>query len=456
MALSAATVWEVRTAGSDTACSGGFIAGASGTDYSQQNAAQYTGTNLVIDGALNTKVTSATHNFVAADVGNLIQVTAGTNFTVGFYQIVSVASNAATLDRAVGTVGATGGTFAVGGALATPGMAFSAVVGGNDIYVKAGGTFSVSVNTNNVASGKMAMPAGTVTDPTRLIGYSTTRTPTNTDTKPVVQVAAGPTGSLVAAAGNYNEVYNVDFDGNSKAIIGLDDGGAYVRYVRCRVHGFAGGQAVVGFGPGQILLCEIDNNTQQGLKWGGVAWGCYIHDNVSIALYTNGTKAFFAYCIIDTTTTLGASEGAVYVNQADTTLLNCVVYSSNKDGVYIAGGWVTAINCIAEGCTLNGFTAASAGTMNRLINCAGYNNTTANYNTTNLLVVEGFQALSGSPFTNAAGGDFSLNSTAGTGAALRGTGLPGVFPGATTTSFVDIGAAQHLDSGNNRLLLEDG
>jgi hypothetical protein len=65
-------------------------------------------------------ITSATHNFVAADVGNLIQITAGTNWTTGFYQIVSVAANAATLDRAVGTaVSLTNGTFAVGGALLT-------------------------------------------------------------------------------------------------------------------------------------------------------------------------------------------------------------------------------------------------------------------------------------------------------------------------------------------------
>lgn len=46
MALPAATVWEVRTTGSDAACSGGFVAGASGTDYSQQNAAQYSASDL--------------------------------------------------------------------------------------------------------------------------------------------------------------------------------------------------------------------------------------------------------------------------------------------------------------------------------------------------------------------------------------------------------------------------
>jgi hypothetical protein len=45
MALSSATVLEVRTTGVDTN-GGGFVTGATGTDFSQQNAAQYSGTNL--------------------------------------------------------------------------------------------------------------------------------------------------------------------------------------------------------------------------------------------------------------------------------------------------------------------------------------------------------------------------------------------------------------------------
>lgn len=73
-------------------------------------------TDLVIDASLNTKVTSASRNFVAADVGRILYVSGGTGFTVGYYVVVSVASNAATLDRAVGTTGSTGGT----GSLADP------------------------------------------------------------------------------------------------------------------------------------------------------------------------------------------------------------------------------------------------------------------------------------------------------------------------------------------------
>src|SRR4051794_28898639 len=108
MSLSAATVWEVRpgATGASANNGGGFVAGATGTDYSQQNSPQYNAADLSGTNA-NTAtpaVTSASHSFVGADVGNLIHITAGTNWTAGFYQIVSVAAGAATLDRACASV----------------------------------------------------------------------------------------------------------------------------------------------------------------------------------------------------------------------------------------------------------------------------------------------------------------------------------------------------------------
>src|SRR4051812_11531766 len=110
-ALPSGTVFEVWSTGSDTLNGGCFVAGASGTDYPQQAAAQFSGPGLAVDATTNTVVSSASHAFVAADVGNCIQITAGTGFTTGFYQVVSVASNAATLDRSPAATGTTGGTW---------------------------------------------------------------------------------------------------------------------------------------------------------------------------------------------------------------------------------------------------------------------------------------------------------------------------------------------------------
>jgi hypothetical protein len=56
-------------------------------------------------------------------------------------------------------------------------------------------------------------------------------------------------------------------------------------------------------------------------------------------------------------------------------------------------------------------------------------------------------SLSGDPFTNAAGGDFSLNTTAGAGAAVRAAGWPNSWGDGLTVGYVDGGAVQHQDSG---------
>lgn len=65
----------------------------------------------------------------------------------------------------------------------------------------------------------------------------------------------------------------------------------------------------------------------------------------------------------------------------------------------------------------------------------------------NLSAGTGDVTLTADPFTNKAGGDYSLNSVAGGGAACRAAGFPGAFPGGTTTGYLDVGAVQHQDAG---------
>lgn len=96
--------------------------------------AAYGFTDLVIDGSLNTKVTSASHNFTSTDVGRFLRVDAGTGFTAGLYRIVSTASNAATLDRAVGSTGSTGGTFYVPTAITYAAQTFTFTGAAGNVY----------------------------------------------------------------------------------------------------------------------------------------------------------------------------------------------------------------------------------------------------------------------------------------------------------------------------------
>ena len=86
--------WEVRTTGNDTNNGGGFDFGAA-VSFPTDGAATSANTASPV-------FTSASYNFVAGDVGAWIFIKSGTNWIPGWYKIVSVAANAATLDAAVG------------------------------------------------------------------------------------------------------------------------------------------------------------------------------------------------------------------------------------------------------------------------------------------------------------------------------------------------------------------
>lgn len=174
-ALSASTVWEIRQAGS-SANGGGYTSG--GTDYSMQNAAQLSLTDLAAAGGSGV-ITSVTGGFTSAMVGNIMHITTtgtGAHFVIGFYEITAYTSgNSVTVDRDPTTGGAgVAGTCAVGGALAAIGNLGSNTAGlgaiaGNTIYVKADANYSIG------ATDTFAV-VGTVGSPVAIIGYKTSRT----------------------------------------------------------------------------------------------------------------------------------------------------------------------------------------------------------------------------------------------------------------------------------------
>src|SRR5271165_3169872 len=90
MAVTSGSICEVEHGGSDTTSSGYF-------DPSQ-------GANGFTDGAATSAnttspvFTSASYTFVAGDVGAWLFIYSGSGWYTGWYKIVSVASNAATLD----------------------------------------------------------------------------------------------------------------------------------------------------------------------------------------------------------------------------------------------------------------------------------------------------------------------------------------------------------------------
>jgi hypothetical protein len=446
MAAPADIVYELRTTGADTN-SGGFAASGGGTDYTLQDAPQYAFTDLVIDAVTNTKVTSASHSFVAADVGNTLRITAGTGFTTGVFYIVSVAGGAATLDRSAGTLGSTGGTWKEGGALAS----LSAVNSLNASVFPAGTTIYVKATANyNMTAGVSFNQSGTRTTPYTLIGYTSTRTDGGQVT---LNQQTNTFSNLLGMTGNYWHVRNFITQGNNNVDYGFAPN-ALVRLenckaINCKTRGF-----YVGSDYTHLFNCfaqHCGNTTASATTSGGF----FFLSNVGCT--AEGCEAYDCYVSF-------AGNGGM----AD--LFHCVSRNDNSHGVVLQG----TSSCIFWNLTIRGaagdgirFEAAASGENFSAVNClfssitgAALRSVTTNYSTVTdwgrrmrycafyscgakVNVPAGLNeiTLTADPFTSST--DSSLNSTAGGGAALANAGWPGAYQSGSATGYLDVGAVQN-------------
>jgi hypothetical protein len=332
--------------------------------------------------------------------------------------------------------------------LASLGQATSIWVGSNIIFAKTG-TFTLS-NSANVSGGKVNLAvSGTVTAPNIICGYNTNRTLTNTDSPPTLQAGAANmiiidnnnggvfwVRNLILSANGQTGCYGVRNNNNPTLIELCQATGALT-------FGFIGTFSVTGMVKCYATGCAkgYSNTGNASYHYGCVATACttagFADDGA------NGTRHI--YCISE------ANSGYGFLAiTGDSHYAQCTSYGNtgaNGHGFSVVDR-ASLINCLATGNAHYGFTNSSgADFQSRLYNCAGYNNTSGNYDgnflTTNNNI--GFVALSGDPFNNAAGGDFSLNNTAGAGASCRSAGFPTSYPQISTNNYLDIGAADHQD-----------
>lgn len=430
MALSALTVLEVRTGGSDTN-GGGFVTGATGTDWSLQNAAQYAVTDGVTAGT--TTITSLTAAFGTDVVGNLIYVQGGTGAVVaGWYQIIS-RTNATTIvvDRATGLTAGTGVTLNIGGALLSPAVADSiATVAGMIKFLKYNASaFVITSASSNVAGGVMTPSNSTIT-----CGYDTTRSLTNTDAnRPTIQINSGLSTTVMFNT-NTPTVLNLVLDGNGQTSSRCSS--LQGTFYNCTFKNFTNSVLTNG----RAVFCLITGCSTVTAMSAGACLFCEATGNTVTPFSNCETN----WCISYANT--GASTDGFNPGTASSCSHNCNAYGNGRDGFRSAGTGMLFTNCISEGNTGFGFNQSTTGTL-ILRNCASYNNTSGRNNTATLPIVD-FGAIigSGSFFANAAGGDFSLNNAAGGGALARAGVFPVTFPSGLTATFLDAGAAQHQDS----------
>lgn len=435
-----------------------------GTDYSvnvNKNAAACSncGSSTVdlssVLGVANgtTTFTCADCNFSTAAPGNIAYFSGGTGTITAQRRTITAraSTTSITIDQSISA--STGMTLNIGGAVDTIATAFTFNTAGMVVCVKSTGTITITAtqNLNNNQGGGAF---------NRLFGYTTTCG----DHGPVnytFSTNTGITGFLGdgQAAGWWIDGFNIDC-----ASLGTSTGIAF------------GGQSILTHS--KIANCTTRlykaggtySNTQN-VEFTGCTSACtdailpgnnatfkfiYAHDNVtnvmssssqvvitdSIFSNTTGTTKdvikFDLYYVIERNVFYSAtgncliddgSGGHIYLGTSiqNNIFVNC--------GIYAINGSASSIQAVP---TVDGNAFFGSGTANR----RNIDATTLGAPYTNIWDIQ----LTADPFTNAAGGDFTLNATAGGGAALKGTGQAGyvgpAWSKATGTGYMDLGAFQ--------------
>jgi len=162
------------------------------------------------------------------------------------------------------------------------------------------------------------------------------------------------------------------------------------------------------------------------------------------------TNLIAMYCVFDD---VGGSGINISNTSAAVTAINCIFYSAGNDGIRVAAapnGGIIAY-CIFDangGYGINNNTGANINTLQRFQN-AYHNNTSGQTNGFSDQLMVGPITETASPFTNAAGRDFTMVPTAQS----RGSTLPGNFDNETYSPYIDLGAVPRKENDNQGFIL---
>ena len=424
-------------------------------DYSQDTPISFT--DLVIDGTTNTDFTSAANPMGVNFIGNVFNVTSGTGFTVQRVQVLSIPSAAvARADKSMGTLSSTGGNATAGGPLVTPGQADALNVASNTVFIGAA-TYDMS-NSASVAGGKVAdATAGTAALPCRWIGWNTTRHILNSDsTRPLCRANANSV-TCWAISGSNQITRNIDFgvNGSPSSVNGANLTGNFNRIENCTVTGAALSAGLsLGSATNSALNAKVFGSTISVTA--GHIYGFIADDVVTLGGSGNCSAQYGV---------IYGGSGQLSFTGNGSNARNITVYglSGTSGGVLLGSGIQNAVlaNILSYGNGTSGagcnYTDAGATnvTGSKLINCAGGGGFAAD--DISPLIKENFITLTEDPFTDAAGGNFTLNDAAGGGALLKAAGFPTEYPGLTgIANSVDVGAYQTASEGGGAALLVSG
>lgn len=473
------TVWEVRASVGNDTNGAGFTTGSTGTNMSQFDNKNSSGCSSCQSGTVNLSttdavtvgtavVTSATANFSNAIVGNVIYLAGGISpLTAAWYNVITFTnSTTIVVDRNVSA--STGVTMNVGGALATldqmsNNLTFAA---GSGAWVKATAMYSIS-STVTFAAG--APNSGFYF----INGYTSTR---GDNGKPTVLGLVG-----IAGGNNYmlrfnNSPYgmilqNFTVDcGNQNVTRGIFFNSANETVKNTIVQNCSD----FAFNFAQSAMCIDCTTFNVPSSTASASTGDDFHlsnndlfcincaalgSTVDNAVAFNAVAGAYFQGLIAANFT-GANTIAVRMGtQEDEALIiiNASIYGFTGDALHYNEGTVDVRPLLFRNIVISnigGYCVSQNGALplSTALKVSDY----IACNTTGAL---GFYnnwpagahdvTLSVSPFTNGAGNDFSLNSTAGGGAALKQTGYPGVLLNGGGTGFISFGALEPQSSGSS-------
>lgn len=393
-------------------------------DYSQQASAQISYTDMVI-GATTTQFTSAGNPVGKNLVGNIINVTAGTGFTAGRYEIVSTSGTTGTCDRSLGTASSTGGNASLGGALATVSGALSGgAIASNLFWIKADGTYNIT------ASIAVSLSAGTPTNTsnrTRIIGYSTYRG----DNGQVTVKANTNTGiTMINVTGNYAIVQNFILNCNSLGTsTGISLAGSTGFAFNCAVQNFTTAGIAVSGAACLVKRCSVTGGTSaataginQTTGQGSIITECTIDSNSCSGIVTvTSSYVQIERCQV-TRNTGSTSDGIVAVTGVRVTF--CTIANNGRNGINDTGAYNNLdefwkFNLIANNgaygiASTNAYPSLESYDGNVFFNNNGNRSNVDNVATlfaTAYYVKQYDVTVASDPFTNSSGGVFTLNAT---------------------------------------------
>lgn len=457
MAKSVASILEVNQTGiaSDNN-GGGFDAAFGGQDWTFGVSAQvvtFNGGGVTATCPSGSTVLTITgYTVTNNEKGNWLNITGGTNFTVGRYQVTASNTGSNTLTLHASPCPSSAGsamTGVLGGPLASPGMAGAAKdASGQQAWFR--GAFSISSATTNVSGGCIKDVVGGVSNGLGITsglwqGYGTARGDSGKATLTLGASVANATVIQNNAA--LMHVRNFVFDGNNQTnAIGINTG----NHASSEVH-----------------FCEAKNcTTGFSLSRGDEICSDLFGHHSATGFFTS--VRYIRRAVAAYNTTGIASQGGVHRNVIAVSNTGIGIQLSNAggvfDGVTIAKNGGAGLDVTSSGPLRSGMFANVLSAMNAGLQFTfetgrdyGYGDALAYYSGTGGGVSmgglrvgnfgAGLIALASDPFVNSgatitsvadAFTYFALSPSSAAFASLKGAGFP---------SYLDIGAVQHQDSG---------